>query len=84
MAKHEKTLEKLRRTPPAADLRWDDLKSLLKSLGYDLHNGSGSRRRFVNRVTKAIISLHEPHPSPNVDKGAVVDVAEHLKTHGLL
>lgn len=84
MSKHKKTLEKLCRTPPPSDLKWDDLCALLKSLGYEIKTGAGSRRKFVHKVTKAIISCHEPHPSPDVDKGCIVDIVQHLKDNGLI
>lgn len=84
MSKHDKTREKLLRRPPAADLRWDDLKAYLKYLGYKELKGSGSRRKFVHRVTKHLILCHEPHPSPEVDKGCINDVTSRLKEIGLL
>lgn len=82
MSRHEKTLAKLRAKPPAADLKWDALKSLLLHLGFELLNGSGSRRKFYHRARNLLIICHEPHPSPNVDKGCVADVAERLKQYG--
>lgn len=87
MSKHEKILAKLCRTPPPADLKWDELVSLLSSLGFDLHTGGksgGSRRRFIHRMTKQMILCHEPHPRPEVDKGCIVDVVSFLRDQGFI
>lgn len=84
MAKQKKILERLCAKPPPSDFTWNELKTLLTHLGYTLLTASGSRRKFVNKKTKALIICHEPHPSPNVDKGCIVDVAEHLRIHNLI
>lgn len=82
MAKHHKVLDKLCAKPPAADIKWDELKGLLEHLGYTMLKNSGSRRKFFHKEKNALICCHQPHPSPDVDKGCIADVAEHLKTHG--
>lgn len=84
MGKHDKTMERLRRTPPPSDLKWSDLKGLLVSLGYEVINGAGSRRKFFHRELKLLICCHEPHPEPNVDKGCIVDIVSHLKENGFI
>jgi len=84
MAKHRKALDKLCAKPPSADIKWDDLKSVLEHLGYEMLKGSGSRRKFYHKGKDALICLHAPHPSPDVDKGCIVDVIEHLKAYGFI
>lgn len=84
MAKHDKTLAKLQRSPPASDLKWNDLKSLLGSLGYVMLKGSGSRRKFYNEERNLLISCHEPHPQPDVDRGCAADIIEHLRKNGVI
>jgi len=84
MSKQEKALEKLCRTPTPANLKWDELRTALSSLGYQMLTGKGSRRKFVHKDTKAIISCHEPHPSPDVDKGCIADIVAHLKEHAFI
>ncbi|WP_390888322.1 type II toxin-antitoxin system HicA family toxin [Comamonas testosteroni] len=87
MSKQEKMLIKMCRVPPPSDLRWDDMVTVLEALGYEQYKTGktgGSRRRFVHRVSKVVILCHEPHPSPNVDKGCVVQVVEHLRDQGLI
>lgn len=82
MSRHEKSVQKLRAKPPPADFKWNELKALLERLGYEMLSSSGSRRKFVHRESSALISCHEPHPSPNVDKGCIAAVVEHLERLG--
>ena len=81
MAKHHKAFEKLCATPPSANIKWDELKSILEHLGYTMLKGSGSRRKVYHQAKKALMICHVAHPSPEVDKGCIADVIEHLKTH---
>ncbi|MBC7858241.1 MAG: type II toxin-antitoxin system HicA family toxin, partial [Burkholderiaceae bacterium] len=71
-------------TPTPSSLKWDELKAILLHFGYVLVKGSGSRRKFYHEGKDAMIICHEPHPSSIVDKGCIVDVIEHLKTHGFI
>ena len=84
MSKHQKALAKLCATPPPSDLKWTELKAVLEHLGYKMLKNSGSRRKFYHSEKQALIICHEPHPSPSVDKGCVVDVVEHLRANGFL
>ena len=84
MSKHEKNLKRLSATPKPADLKWDELAGILKYLGYELlksGKSGGSRRKFYHKEKDALICCHEPHPSPDVDKGCISDVVEHLKMY---
>jgi hypothetical protein len=84
MSKHEKLLSKLQRAPPPSDFKWSELRTLLIHLGYTPLNNSGSRRKFFHQDSGAVICCHEPHPLPNVDKGCIVDVVQHLKNYGFI
>ena len=84
MSKHQKALDRLCVTPPPADIKWQELKAVLEHLGYDLLKNTGSRRKFYHEGKKAVIICHEPHPTPNVDKGCVADVVEHLRANGFI
>lgn len=84
MSKHQKSLERLCANPPASNIKWQELKGVLEHLGYTLLKNSGSRRKFFHPEKKALIICHQPHPSPNVDKGCVADVIEHLKINGFI
>jgi predicted RNA binding protein YcfA (HicA-like mRNA interferase family) len=84
MSKHGKALAKICATPTPSNIKWDELKNALEHLGYEMLKGSGSRRKFFHKGKNALIICHQPHPSPDVDKGCVADVIEHLKTHGFI
>ncbi|WP_375341620.1 type II toxin-antitoxin system HicA family toxin [Massilia phyllosphaerae] len=84
MSKYSKALAKISATPPPSNFKWDDLKALLEHLGYRMLNGDGSRRKFYHKEKDLLIICHRPHPSPDVDKGCIVDVVDHLKTHGFI
>lgn len=84
MSKHQKALDRICAKPPAANIKWNELKAVLEHLGYEMLKNSGSRRKFVHTKTKALIICHEPHPSPDVDKGCIADVAAHLADNGFI
>jgi len=81
MSKHAKNLARLCSTPTPANIKWDELAGVLKYLGFTLQKGGGSRRKFFHEEKDVLISCHEPHPSPDVDKGCVADVVQLLKDH---
>ena len=82
MAKHDKTLEKMTRSPTPGDIKWNDVVGLLTSLGYKMLKNSGSRRKFFHATNKDVISCHEPHPSPDVGKCTIDDIVQHLRELG--
>lgn len=84
MAKHDKALKRLCAKPTPSDFKWEELKRVLEHFHYQMLTGSGSRRKFYNAEINALIICHAPHPSPNVDKGCIDDVVEHLKRHGFI
>jgi len=84
MAKHEKFFEKLQSLPTPVNIKWTDLRAALESVVYELITGSGSRRKFFNRRIDALISCHEPHPSPEVGRRCIREIVAHLEMHGLL
>ncbi|MFM5364049.1 type II toxin-antitoxin system HicA family toxin [Aeromonas veronii] len=80
MGTHDKLWERLHSKPK--DFTWQELTSLLKSLGFEVMNGSGSRRKFVHTETKKVISLHEPHPEKIIKMYVIKDVIENLRGLG--
>ncbi len=68
--------------PTRSDVRWDELASLLRALGAEEHEGAGSRVRFV--LAGSILSLHRPHPKPELRKYAVEDVRNFLAARGIV
>jgi len=61
MAKLEKLINRLKSRP--SDFTWDELVTLLKRLGFDELQGSGSRVKFFHKKMNYLIQLHKPHPS---------------------
>ncbi len=80
-AKHAKTLSLIFSHPTSGNVRWSDVEGLLISLGAEMIEAEGSRvgvRLFGDRRV-----FHRPHPSPNMDKGAVASLREWLKANGV-
>lgn len=68
------------------DFTWEELKALLKSLGFEEYNSgrtSGSRVRFIH-VNYSDIILHKPHPNPELKSYQVKQIIIQLKKEGLL
>jgi predicted RNA binding protein YcfA (HicA-like mRNA interferase family) len=84
MGRKEKLLTRLQQRPN--DFTWDELTSLLKSLGYvqrKTGKTGGSRRRFVHRTAPAI-TLHKPHPSRIVKMYVINDILELLRREEII
>ena len=82
MAKHAKTLQRLLARPTPTNITWDEVIGLLKHLGFEAKNNDGSRRRFCQPVTGLVISLHQPHPQPEIKQYVARQLAELLKDYG--
>jgi hypothetical protein len=82
MSKQDKLIEKL--LNPQAVMTWQELTTLLRSLGYRLAQGSGSRVKFDNGNPLAAISLHRPHPGNELKSYVKRLVAEHLENGDLI
>ena len=68
--------------PTRQDVPWRSFEALIKNgLGGTITNGSGSRRRIQVGTRRA--NLHEPHPGPNMVRGAVEDARHFLKALGV-
>ena len=82
MTKLEKIIAKVSAKPTPTTVKWVELKTLLEPLGYELLQNSGSRRKFVHALAKDIISLHEPHPQPEVKAYVIRQVVDQLQKTG--
>ncbi|HCT2507485.1 type II toxin-antitoxin system HicA family toxin [Aeromonas dhakensis] len=80
MGTRDKLWDRLHSKPK--DFTWQELTTLLKSLGFEAMNGSGSRRKFVHTKTKKLIILHEPHPEKTIKEYAIKEVIENLRGLG--
>ena len=69
MTQHKKLLERFCLKPK--DFTFDEMKKLLKGLGYrEIRSGktSGSRVAFFHEDKQHLIRFHRPHPSPNLKR----------------
>lgn len=85
MAKIDTAIEKLCARPTPADFKFSDLRKVMNHFGYlESNKGatSGSRVKFYNPETKAVLLLHKPHPGDEMVKAAVDSVVKFLKEHG--
>lgn len=85
MSKIDTLLDKLCKRPTPSDFRFSDLRKVMAYFGYlESNKGatSGSRVKFYNPDTKAILLLHKPHPGDEMPKAAVDSVVNFLKEHG--
>lgn len=80
MSKLEKLKTKLLSKPK--DFTWDELKSLLGTLGFDEIKGNGSRRKFFREPDKILFSLHEPHPRKIIKPVYIKQIVEKLTESG--
>jgi predicted RNA binding protein YcfA (HicA-like mRNA interferase family) len=84
MGRKEKILARLQQRPK--DFTWDELTSLLKTLGYELRKTGktgGSRRKYIHS-TAPTITLHKPHPGRIVKMYVINDILELLRREGII
>lgn len=80
--KYAKTLALIFQRPVSANVRFADVLALLQELGAVVDTSrEGSRVAVV--LFGEVYVLHQPHPDPNMDKGAVAAVRNWLERHGV-
>ena len=79
--KHRRTLEKVSERPTPADIRWNDIISLLNAAGVEVLERSGSRVGLKKGSERMVV--HRPYPEPDTGKKTVRDIASFLKTIGI-
>jgi len=84
MAQIDKLIQKLLRSPAPTDLRWVELVTILEHFCFTQESNDGSRRRFHHEATGTIISLHKPHPSPEVKRYVIAQVVKQLQEMALI
>lgn len=85
MAGREKLLRKFLSKPK--DFTYNELRSLLRSLGYlETVTGrtSGSRVAFVHEKTKHILRLHKPHPANTLRRYQLDYLESELESTGAI
>lgn len=82
MPKLEKLIDRLKSKP--TDFKWAELQSLMGKLGYEEVTGNGSRVKFVHPKTGHKLSLHKPHPRPEIKAYLIQYLVEALTEQGLI
>lgn len=78
---NHKTLEAIFAHPTSANIAWKDVEGLFVALGAEVSEREGSRVAIC--LFHEVRVFHRPHPSPQMDKGAVVSVRKWLEQHGV-
>jgi hypothetical protein len=74
--RHRRTLEGIFNRPTSGTISWLDIESLFIALGADVSERAGSRVAVV--LFGEVRVFHRPHPSPNIDKGAIASIRKWL------
>ncbi len=80
-SKHRRTLCAIFEDPVRSNVKWTDIEKLLRALGAELTEGSGSRVRIYLSGVRAV--FHRPHPEPDTDKGALKSMRRFLSQAGV-
>jgi len=80
--KNKKILKAIFEDPISSDIRFDDVKRLIKSLGGKIKEGRGSRVMFELNGKDG--HFHEPHPTPEIKRYVVKDLRDFLEAAGCL
>ena len=86
MSVKEKLKERFKNQPK--DFTFDELKTLLDGLGFEMSNKgktSGSRVRFQNPALKIVIDVHKPHTSGSpINETALKNIHNSLLNNNLI
>ena len=74
----QRTLNSIFAQPISGNIKWRDVEALLKNLGATLSERAGSR--VAVSLEGRVAYFLRPHPSPNMDKGAVRDLRKFLQS----
>lgn len=82
MSRHDRTLRAIFAEPTRANITWDQLRSLLVSLGAILdETREGSRVYILLDGVRRM--FHKPHPRKEIGKKTVADARELLADAGI-
>ncbi|MGN0731400.1 MAG: type II toxin-antitoxin system HicA family toxin [Treponema sp.] len=73
--------EEIFKNPVQSNIEWQEIESLLKSLGANISEGNGSRVRIELNGQRAV--FHRPHPEKVTDKGAIKSMRRFLDNAGV-
>ncbi|NOT20453.1 MAG: type II toxin-antitoxin system HicA family toxin [Sideroxydans sp.] len=86
MSKEQKRKDRLTKTPPPKDFRWEELVSVMNDFGFEFDSSSGgSHGHFVLKSDKdKTISSYRPHPSGIMYSIQLKEIVKKLKEWGML
>ena len=83
MSKKEKLIKRLLSRPK--DSSFEEMKTLLAYLGYELkQGGGGSGVKFSKENSNEVINFHKPHPGGILKKYVLDQVIEKLRRDGMI
>ncbi|MCL2499565.1 MAG: type II toxin-antitoxin system HicA family toxin [Defluviitaleaceae bacterium] len=83
MSKKDKLIKRLKSHPK--DMTFDELETLLLSLGFILHGkGKTSGSRFMFELGHISFTIHKPHPRKELAHYQIRDVLDVLESEGLI
>ena len=80
--RHQRTLDSIFAQPISGNIKWRNVEALLRNLGATVSERAGSR--VAVSLEGRIAYFHRPHPSPNMDKGAVRDLRNFFESLGII
>jgi HicA toxin of bacterial toxin-antitoxin, len=78
---NKRVIEAIFENPVRTDVRWSDVETLLRALGAEVSQGSGSRVRV--RLGERRMVFHTPHPQPVLVRDALRSVRRFLIEAGV-
>jgi len=78
--KYKKTLNLIFKRPVSANIKWKDALALMNEIGGEIEEREGSRVAII--LDDCILHQHKPHPSSDMDKGAVSAMRDFLQSLG--
>jgi hypothetical protein len=79
--KQRQTLQRIFDKPTRSDISWNDIESLLITLGAKVSEGKGSRVRVALNDVRAV--FHRPHPQRVTNKASVRSVQRFMIESGV-
>ena len=76
-----KTYNAIYKNPIPSGIKWDEVEMMLRALGANISEGTGSRVRVELNGVRAV--FHRPHPENTTDKGAVKSIRKLLDNAGV-
>lgn len=86
MSKDRKRKDRLTKSPPPKDFRWEELVTVMNDLGFEFDASSGgSHGHFVLRSdSNKTISTYRPHPSGIMYVKQIKEIVSKLDEWGML